>query len=102
MAPPDWLETIKGPVIKYGLPLIGFGVGLAVGDVIQLGTKLKDWTGKWIDLGDMAAPLAALAYFLAGLALWMLVPYIGGLVGGVLMGMALRAFTEYAGAKKEG
>jgi len=93
MDPPGWLASIKGPALSYGLPLVGFGVGLAVGDIIHLGDKIKEWTAQWIDLGNSAKMLGALTYFLIGLALWMAVPHIGALIGGAFMGMALRAFT---------
>ena len=87
---PGIVSTGKNMLIKFGLPLGGFFAGWAIGD-LGLKNAISSAISGHITLPDSALNiLTATAYFVIGVALWAMVPYVGGFIGALLIGIGTR------------
>jgi len=99
MEVPAVLKSSESFIWKYGLPLMGVGIGYAIGDVAAVATKIQSFAGQYIKDSKMANYLTAAIYLMVGIALWSLVPHIGGLIGGAFVGMAARTAMSNFGTQ---
>jgi len=88
-------------VLKYAPPLIGLAVGYIVGDFIDISSYLLSSMNKSGQARDVKSArkivilITAGIYAVIGAMIWRSVDhFIGGLVGGFFMGIALRGLYK--------
>lgn len=97
---PAIVGTGKHMLMSYGLPLAGLAAGWFIGD-IGLKGLISGVIPASMNIPDASINiLAAAAYFGIGVALWTMVPYVGGFIGGLLVGMGIKLIMN-AVSKKE-